>query len=213
MSKRTEALSVRLEEGARALAALARTLTEAEWQTPTMDGRKIGVVVHHVGNMYPLEIQLALTLAKGEAIAGVTWDDVHAVNARHAKDFERVTKEEAVLRVTPEHVQEMAVIQASILAAGGAALRGGGVLVYSTCTISPTENERQIERFLDRNSDFELDDLTHGQTIHTHPRADKLMLTMPHRERTAGFFVARMRRITSWPSWTPRSHRTSTRFE
>jgi len=96
MSKRTEALAVRLEEGARALVGLARTLTEAEWQTPTKDGRKIGVVVHHVGNMYPLEIQLALTLAKGEAIKGVTWDDVHAVNARHAKDFERVTKEEAV---------------------------------------------------------------------------------------------------------------------
>ena len=52
MSKRTEALAVRLEEGARALAALARTLTEAEWQTPIpKDGRKIGVVVHHVGNM------------------------------------------------------------------------------------------------------------------------------------------------------------------
>ena len=96
MSKRTEALAVRLEEGARALVGLARTHTEAEWQTPTKDGRKIGVVVHHVGNMYPLEIQLALTLAKGEAIKGVTWDDVHAVNARHAKDFERVTKEEAV---------------------------------------------------------------------------------------------------------------------
>jgi DinB family protein len=96
MSKRTEALAVRLEEGARALVALARTLTDAEWQTPTKDGRKIGVVVHHVGNMYPLEIQLALTLAKGEAIAGVSWDDVHAVNARHAKDFDKVTKEEAV---------------------------------------------------------------------------------------------------------------------
>ena len=96
MSKRTEALAVRLEEGARALVTLARSLTDAEWQTPTKDGRKIGVVVHHVGNMYPLEIQLALTLAKGEPIAGVSWDDVHAVNARHAKDFEKVTKEEAV---------------------------------------------------------------------------------------------------------------------
>jgi hypothetical protein len=96
MSKRTEVLAVRLEEGARALVALVRTLTDAEWQTPTKDGRKIGVVVHHVGNMYPLEIQLALTLGKGEAIAGVTWDDVHAVNARHAKDFAKVTKESAV---------------------------------------------------------------------------------------------------------------------
>jgi 16S rRNA (cytosine967-C5)-methyltransferase len=99
-------------------------------------------------------------------------------------------------RVTPEHVREMAAMQAEILAAGATALRPGGVLVYSTCTISPRENEQQIELFLNENSDFELDDLTRDQTIHTHPRAGKLMLTMPHRERTAGFFLARMRRMS-----------------
>jgi 16S rRNA (cytosine967-C5)-methyltransferase len=99
-------------------------------------------------------------------------------------------------RVTPEHVREMTAIQAEILAAGAAALRPGGVLVYSTCTISPAENEQQIERFLDGNPEFELDDLTHDQTIHTHPRAPNLMLTLPHREHTAGFFVARMRRVS-----------------
>ncbi len=49
--------------------------------------------------------------------------------------------------------------QAAILAAGAAAVRPGGVLVYSTCTISPTENERQIAAFLDSHPDFTLDDL------------------------------------------------------
>lgn len=98
-------------------------------------------------------------------------------------------------RVTPEHVRELEVVQAKVLAAGAAALRPGGVLVYSTCTISPTENERQVEQFLYRNSDFELDDLTRDQTIHMHPHKPKLMLTLPHRERTAGFFLARMRRV------------------
>ena len=49
--------------------------------------------------------------------------------------------------------------QAAILAAGAAALRPGGVLVYSTCTISPTENEHQIAAFLDAHPDFALDDL------------------------------------------------------
>ncbi len=98
-------------------------------------------------------------------------------------------------RVTPKHVQEMADVQAAILAAGARALRPGGVLVYSTCTISPAENERQIERFLERSTHFALDDLTHEQQIHTHPRAPKLLLTMPHRDHTAGFFIARMRRM------------------
>lgn len=98
-------------------------------------------------------------------------------------------------RVTPEHVSEMVEVQAAILAAGAAALRPGGVLVYSTCTISPSENELQVERFLAQNHDFALEDLTNEQQIHTHPRAPKLLLTMPHRDHTAGFFVARMRRV------------------
>ena len=47
-------------------------------------------------------------------------------------------------RVTPDAIAQMAGAQARILAAGAGALRPGGVLVYSTCTISPTENERLI---------------------------------------------------------------------
>jgi hypothetical protein len=53
-------------------------------------------MVHHVGNMYPIEIQLAQKLAGGEAITGVSWDDVHAINAKHAKEFDGVTKEQAL---------------------------------------------------------------------------------------------------------------------
>jgi hypothetical protein len=46
--------------------------------------------------MYPLEIQLAQALAGGKAIEGVTWDDVHALNAKHAKENDAVTKEQAL---------------------------------------------------------------------------------------------------------------------
>ncbi len=52
-------------------------------------------------------------------------------------------------RVTPETIAEMARTQAAILDAGAQALRPGGVLVYSTCTISPSENELPIATFLD----------------------------------------------------------------
>jgi 16S rRNA (cytosine967-C5)-methyltransferase len=98
-------------------------------------------------------------------------------------------------RVTPEQVSQLTVLQAKILAAGAHALRPGGVLVYSTCTISPSENELLLERFLAQNHDFALEDLTNDQQIHTHPRVPKFLLTMPHRDHTAGFFVARMRRM------------------
>lgn len=97
MSHRTNALAERLEQGARALASLASTLTDAEWQTRLpKDGRKVGVVVHHVATMYPLEIQLAQVLAGGKPVTGVTWDDVHAMNAGHAKEHDAVTKEAAL---------------------------------------------------------------------------------------------------------------------
>src|SRR3954463_9953738 len=97
MKKRTEALAQRLEQGARALEDFARGLTDEEWQTRVPhDGRKIGVTVHHVGNMYPLEMQLARLLATGKPIEGVTPEVVADVNAKHAKEFDGVTREAAI---------------------------------------------------------------------------------------------------------------------
>jgi hypothetical protein len=97
MTTRSDALATRLEDGARALATLAESLTPAQWQTRLpKDGRKVGVVVHHVANMYPLEIQLAQTLAGGQPIAGVTWAAVNELNAGHAAEQAGVTKEAAL---------------------------------------------------------------------------------------------------------------------
>ena len=97
MSRRSHALADRLEHGARALADLASGLTDAEWQTRLPhDGRKIGVVVHHVASVYPLEIQLAQTIAAGTPIVGVTPGDVDAMNAKHAREHLGVTQAEAV---------------------------------------------------------------------------------------------------------------------
>ena len=96
-SARAEALAYRLEQGIDALIAFATTLTEKQWQTAIpKDGRKVGVVVHHVASVFPIEIQLAQALAKGQAIAGVTWDDVHAMNAKHAQDNAAITRQEAI---------------------------------------------------------------------------------------------------------------------
>ncbi len=96
-TRRSDALADRLEAGARALARLAGALTQDEWETPVPgDGRTIGVIVHHVASMYPLEITLARQLAAGEPIVGVTWNDVHALNAEHARTHAKVSKEEAL---------------------------------------------------------------------------------------------------------------------
>ena len=96
-SQLANALAERLEEGARALAAFAVGLTDSEWQTRVPhDGRTIGVIVHHVASVYPIEIQLAQTVGDGKPVVGVTMDDVHAMNAKHAADHAGVTKIEAL---------------------------------------------------------------------------------------------------------------------
>jgi 16S rRNA (cytosine967-C5)-methyltransferase len=84
-------------------------------------------------------------------------------------------------RASPDALEQLTRLQATILAAGARALRSGGVLVYSTCTISPTENDHLIAAFLDANPDFALD-------------GSGPLLTLPHRDHTAGFFIARLRR-------------------
>jgi hypothetical protein len=97
MKERTNALADRLVQGSRALAAFATSLTDEEWNTPIPnDGRTVGVVVHHVASVYPVEIDLAQTIARGTPIVGVTGDVINQMNAAHAADNRDVSKSEAV---------------------------------------------------------------------------------------------------------------------
>lgn len=97
LNQRANALADRLEEGARALASFASGLTDAEWRTHLpKDGRPVGVVVHHVASVYPVEIQLALAVARSEPIKDLTMDNIHEMNANHAREFAAVTKEVAL---------------------------------------------------------------------------------------------------------------------
>jgi hypothetical protein len=113
INARSEALAVRLEAGAAALAALAATLSETEWQVRLpKDGRKVGVVVHHVASMYPIEIQLAGLLAAGRPITDVTWGAVAAMNRNHAGLNDSVTKEAALALLAANSSAAAAAIRA-----------------------------------------------------------------------------------------------------
>jgi hypothetical protein len=85
---RAERLAERVERGAAGLAALAEQLSEAEWNTPTSatDSRPVGVIVHHVASVYPIEIELARAIASGQPVTEVTWDAVAELNRQHAHD-------------------------------------------------------------------------------------------------------------------------------
>jgi 16S rRNA (cytosine967-C5)-methyltransferase len=90
--------------------------------------------------------------------------------------------------------EALAGLQRRILRAGAAALKPGGTLVYSTCTISPVENEQVVEAFLAANEDFSATDLGAEQPLWKHPTMPQHLQTLPHRDHTDGFFVARLRR-------------------
>src|SRR5262245_1837225 len=80
-TRRVDALADRLMHGAEALAAFASSLTDAEWQTRLpKDGRKIGVVIHHVASVYPVEIAVASVIAGGKPVTGVTAKNIDDMN-------------------------------------------------------------------------------------------------------------------------------------
>ena len=104
------------------------------------------------------------------------------------------SRPDARWRKTPDQPERLARTQGAILRAGADALAPAGTLVYSTCTISPTENERVIAEFLADRPEFEADDLRRDAPVWQHPSVPSYLQTLPHRDGTEGFFIARLRR-------------------
>jgi 2-polyprenyl-3-methyl-5-hydroxy-6-metoxy-1,4-benzoquinol methylase len=100
VSRRAEVLADRIEEGAANLAAFAEGLSEAEWRAPVKeggkDGRTVGVIVHHVAIVYPIEVDLARAIGSGKAVTEVTWEAVADMNAKHSQKQAAVTKAAAI---------------------------------------------------------------------------------------------------------------------
>ena len=75
-------------------------------------------------------------------------------------------------------------------------LKPGGILVYSTCTLTKDENENVVEDFLEHHREFVLDDAEGylpGEASSL--VAGSYYLAQPHRHDTDGFFAARMRKV------------------
>ena len=92
--RRAALLADRIEQGAAGLAAFAEGISEAEWSTPVSatDHRPVGVIVHHVASMYPIEIGVAQAVAGGNAVTDVSWEVVAQINAKHAQEQASATK-------------------------------------------------------------------------------------------------------------------------
>jgi 16S rRNA (cytosine967-C5)-methyltransferase len=90
----------------------------------------------------------------------------------------------------PEASEALPDIQLAILKASALYVKVGGVLVYSTCTVLPEENEKNIERFLASRPDFELCGFEVGALC----CPQGMVTLLPDEHGTDGFFVAKMTR-------------------
>jgi len=97
-------------------------------------------------------------------------------------------------RATPERIEELAGLQRQMVAAAARAVRPGGTIVYSTCTISPRENEQVVDAILAAHTELRPDDLQSDAPLWKHPSVPHHLLLLPHRDGTDGFFIARLRR-------------------
>ena len=88
-------------------------------------------------------------------------------------------------------------IQAAILEASAGYLKPGGVLVYSTCTILPAENQDVVKTFLSAHPEFEPLDFTFpakDASVTDIVSEEGMVTLLPDRNSTDGFFIARLRR-------------------
>jgi 16S rRNA (cytosine967-C5)-methyltransferase len=84
--------------------------------------------------------------------------------------------------------QPLPELQAELLAAAAARVKPGGLVVYAVCTLNADENEAVVD-----GSGLEVVPLLEWPQ-YAHPTRPEFLLTLPNRDRTSGFFIARLRR-------------------
>lgn len=94
-------------------------------------------------------------------------------------------------------VPRLSRLQKKILHRVSSYLKPGGIMVYSTCTLSREENEGVIDYLLGRRGDLVLEDAASylPQQAASLTRG-RYLLTLPHKHNTDGFFAARMKKET-----------------
>ncbi|HEY0488168.1 MAG TPA: RsmB/NOP family class I SAM-dependent RNA methyltransferase [Telluria sp.] len=177
----------------------------------------LGALMRNTGRLYAFDVSEKRLAKLKPRLARSGLSNVHPVQIAHERDvkIKRLAgKVDRVLvdapcsglgtlrrnpdvkwRQKPEAVTEMHDKQIAILDGAARLLKGGGRLVYATCSLLDEENEQVVEQFLAAHDDFELvpmNKVLAEQKIELE-MGDYLKL-LPHKHQTDGFFAAVLER-------------------
>ena len=97
-------------------------------------------------------------------------------------------------RLRVNDIAMMVEIQASLLRAAASVVKPGGLLIYSTCSLEPEENEQQIDRFLSANPGWQLEGPPAG-TVPAEGLDGAYLRVLPQVTGSDGAFAARLRKV------------------
>ncbi|HWI54514.1 MAG TPA: 16S rRNA (cytosine(967)-C(5))-methyltransferase RsmB, partial [Desulfobacteria bacterium] len=103
-------------------------------------------------------------------------------------------------RKSEDQIKELSALQRQILDSAAKCLKSGGILVYSTCTITHEENIDVVNDFLNTHHEFKADSLTGvlpdslSGASGTETLTKGFVQFLPHVHGTDGFFIARMKK-------------------
>jgi 16S rRNA (cytosine967-C5)-methyltransferase len=160
----------------------------------------LGALMHNEGELHafdasaarlarltPRLARSALTIVTTHVLRAAADPDLRALAGRFDKVLvDAPCSGTGTLRRNPElrlRSPDLAALpaqQLAILDAAATLVRGGGALVYATCSVLADENERVVERFIAQHPEFRA--------------AGAPLVLLPHRDGTDGFYAARIAR-------------------
>lgn len=142
----------------------------------------------------------------GISIIETQMRDAREIGAAYAEQADRVLvdapcsglgvlrrKSDARWKKSVRDAKTLPPLQRDILASAAQAVKHGGILVYSTCTMEECENASVVRAFLETHADFVLEET--GAFLPMQKSAERMVQIMPETDGPDGFFIARMRRL------------------
>ena len=182
----------------------------------------LGALMRNTGRLYAFDISEKRLAKLKPRLARSGLSNVHPVQIAHERDakikrlagkIDRVLVDapcsglgtlrrnpDVKWRQKPDAIGEMQVKQASILDGAARLLKGGGRLVYATCSLMTEENDFIVEQFLAAHPEFVLVPMSKvlAEQKIALDMGDYLKL-LPHLHQTDGFFAAVMERLPMAP--------------